>query len=143
MADNVYCDIKEIAENELKKLVKKGDLSAAEMEAAKNALSTIVKATEVSDRKEMDEEYSNRGYSRSGDPYRRWEILSYGTQHMPRHSMMYPHEEHYEDSMRGRYSRHSVKDRAISKIEGMMDEAGSDYEREKMKEIIRRIEMVD
>ena len=37
-------------------------------------------------------------------------------------------------------SGHSIKDRAISRIEQMMDEAGSEYEREELSSIIRSIE---
>lgn len=135
----VYCDFIEIAENEFKKLVKKGDLSAAEMESAKNVLSAIVKATDICDRREMDEEYAQRGHSYGDDPYRRWEILSYGNRHMmPRYSMT---DRGYDESYRGRdYSRHSIKDRAVDKLERLMDEAGSDYERQKIKEMIHHIE---
>lgn len=131
--EKFYSELKEIAENELKKLAKKGDLSANEVEAAKNAVSLIEKINKICNWNMSEEDYSRRE-----DPYRRWEILSYGDRHMmPKPSMM-------EDSYRTRgYSRHSIKDRAISKLEGMMDEAGSDYERDKVREFIRHIENVE
>lgn len=138
MADcKVYSDLIDIVEAELKKLVKKGELNASETSAAKDAVSCILKSMELKDKKEMEEELAQRGYSYGDDPYRRWEILSYGGRNMPRMSMA----SRRDDMSRG-YSHHSIKDRAISRLETMMDEAGSEYEREKVREFIRRLEMI-
>lgn len=44
----------------------------------------------------------------------------------------------YEDDPRG-YSRHSIGDRAVEKLENMMDSAKSEYEREELHKFIRLI----
>lgn len=41
--------------------------------------------------------------------------------------------------MRDGYSGHSIKDRAIDKLERMMDEANSEYERESIRRMISQI----
>ena len=38
------------------------------------------------------------------------------------------------------HSSHSISDQMIQRLEGLMDQAGSDYERKKIEEVIRHIE---
>ena len=45
---------------------------------------------------------------------------------------------YYGDDPRG-YSRHSIGDRAVEKLENLMDSARSEYEREELKKFIRSI----
>lgn len=143
MADKMYTELQDVAKTHLKQLLKKGDLSASEMEAAKNALSVIIKSDEACDCEEM-KEYSNRGYSMSDDPYRRWEIRSYNSRRRyPRHSMIGDdRDDFYGNGDRG-YSRHSIKDRAVNVLERLMDEAGSDYERQKVRDFVRYVESAE
>ena len=142
--DKMYEEFKENVKNVIKPLGKKESMSASELEAFTNGLIAIHKINQICE----EESYEDMGTSQRGmsrdyrhgeDPYRRWEIMSYGDGRMSRGtSMGYPYYPQTTD-----YSRHSIKDRAISKLERMMDESGSDYERQKIKEMIRRVETVD
>ena len=129
LVEKMYEELKDNVKNVIKPLVKKDNLSPAELEALANGLTVVHKVNQIckeEDEREMGE-VSKRGMSRdyrSGDePYRRWEIMSYGDG---------------RDS-----SRHSIKDRAVEKLERLMSEAGSDYERQKLSEIIRRVQTAE
>lgn len=83
---------------------------------------------------------------RTGDySYGRNVHLSYGRdgQHYGR---SYGHEDRYYDYGREPYSHgynastHSIKDQAIQRLESLMDKAESDYERQQIMEMIKKIE---
>ncbi len=150
--EKMYEELKDNVKNVIKPLVKKDNLSPAELEALANGLTVVHKVNQIckeEDEREMGE-VSKRGMSRdyrSGDePYRRWEIMSYGDGRDS--SYGYPHmgSPYWGDSSYARsqdYSRHSIKDRAIDKLERLMSEAGSDYERQKIKEYIHKVESAE
>ncbi len=150
--DKMYTELKENVQNALKPLAKKDNISPAEIEAAKNAVSLIKKIDEMCEKEKYEEEgYSMRrmgGHSYKEDPYRRWEIMSYRDGNMDS-SHTYPYHQpmsYVSDPMMDRsleYSRHSIKDRSIDALERLMDKAGSDYERQKIKEYIRKLEMAE
>ena len=55
-------------------------------------------------------------------------------------------ERYYDDRHHGHdygYSTHSVKDQAIQKLESLMDTAESEYEREEIHKMIKKIESVE
>ena len=135
--DKMYTELKDIAKNELKKLVKKGDLSAAEVDAAKNAVVLIEKINKICEQEGYDEGYSKRSMH-GEEPYRRWEIMSYRDGKDSSMGRYYPAHWYSSD-----YSRHSIKDRAIDKLERLMGEAGSDYERQKIQEYIHKLESAE
>lgn len=102
------------------------------------------------------EEYSERAYSRHGEiPYRRYNIEAYRDR--PTSVMrsdrsycgdygMYDGPDSYgvygripHGSVSTGYSRHSIGDRAVEKLEQMMDTAGSEYEKEELHKFIRMI----
>lgn len=107
------------------------------------------------------EEHSERAYSMHGDvPYRRYNITAYHDR--PTSVMrsdrsycgeygMYDDPMYYSPDFYGaygrvphgsvstRYSRHSIGDRAVEKLEQMMDTAGSEYEKEELHKFIRMI----
>lgn len=145
--EKTYTELKDIAKNELKKLVKKGELSATEMEAAKNAASLIEKIDKICEQEMYEEEgYSQRrmgGYSYKDDPYRRWEIMSYRDGHGTDSSMGYPYYPMTYSRTGSDYSRHSIKDRSIAVLENLMNKAGSDYERQKIQDYIRKVESAE
>lgn len=122
-----------LIEKELKKMVDKGDLSASELQAAKEAVCLMEKIIgleegtyEQSYRMPM---HSARSY---GYPDRMmYEDSSYERGRSPRTGR-------YVSRDRG-YSGHSIGDRAVDKLESMMDEAGSEYEREVLEKYIRMI----
>lgn len=88
---------------------------------------------------------------RNGDySYGRNVRLSYGRDGYRGRS--YGHEDHYYDLGRDPYrhsygdghgynaSTHSVKDQAIQRLESLMDQAESDYERQQIMDMIKKIE---
>ena len=163
--------LKTAVEKCLDELAKKNDLTPAETKAALDGmeLREMLICEMENCKMQEDKEYSERGYSRSEQPYRQYHITSFGR---PVH-MMYPEETsmrnangryssdygvngwyrsnnggsydydpYYaaEYSDRGRgYSRHSIGDRIISMMEREMDNTKSDYEKEELHKFIRMI----
>lgn len=142
----------------------KQELTPAETAAAKDGMELrAMLLCEIDDRKEMEEiEYSNRhGYSRGFS--RPTSIMhsdrsygydgDYGIGGWYRSKDRIPPMYYDEGDRNSRYgsvstadesynrgmSRHSIGDRAVEKLELMMDNAGSDYEREQLKQFIRMI----
>ena len=92
---------------------------------------------------EKPAEYSDRGYSGYRAVPRRYTMTAYGMEGMshypgqPRdHMGRYSGEPMVED--RG-YSRHSIGDRAVEKLEQLMDTTQSGYEQEELHKFIRMI----
>lgn len=149
--DKMYMELKENVENALRPITKKDNITPAEIEVSKNAVKLVNEIDKMCEKAKYDEEgYSQRmmdGHSYGDDPYRRWEILSYRGDGR---SMAYPY---YPTMTYGRdatyshtgsdYSRHSIKDRAIDTLERLMSEASSEYERQKIKEYIRKVEVAE
>lgn len=116
---------------ELKKLTKKGDLNPVEVENANKAVCLLSKIKEYKydgmDNVEPSRSYSNNswnnGYSRNRNSMRRSRMTS---------NMGMP----YENAN----SYHSIKDRMIDKLESMMDEASSQYERDTIGDWINYLE---
>lgn len=166
--------LKGTVEKCLDDLAKKPDLSPAETKAALDGmeLRELLKC-EIEDCKmKEDKEYSERGYSSAGAPYRQYHITSYGmpfrmtnadgSYRMPHvsydgRSMSDGYSGDYgvqgwyrsnngemnrndpEYSERRGYSRHSIGDRVVEKLEHMMDKTDSDYERDELHKFIRMI----
>ena len=140
----------DLVEKELDTLTAKGTLNPTELDSAKKAVELLTKIEEYS---MMCEEKENPEAMYSGRSYR-----SYG-----RSYAMPP--EYYDPSMpmrsgnympgmgsmnrgsygsgnwtaNGQYSGHSIKDRMIDRLERMMDDAKTDYERQEIKNEIMRI----
>lgn len=142
--------IKQNVEKSINDLGKKNDINPAETKALKDGLEALEWLEAQLQKCEMKENgYSQ--YSGHDEMYatpRRYNITSYRQPHgrmsygMPMDTQyamdgrMYPMQ--YGD-MRDGYSRHSIGDRAVACLERMMDETGSDYERQ----LVRRyIEMI-
>lgn len=136
--DKLSSDIVEMLDEQIKKVLKKGDISPAELTALKEAyeLRTMVKCSE-----EMEDDGSySMGYgsymmdprlnSYEGSSYRRGRSQTTG-RYMSRDGG-------YGNS--GGYSGHSIKDRMIARLEAMYDEAKSEHERDEIQKEIRRIE---
>ena len=106
-------ELEDLVVGEMKKMVKKGDLSAVELKNATDSACLLMKLEEL----QMGE-FDDEGYSESynhGRSYRRGRSPRTG-----RYVSM---------GMNDGVSRHSINDRIVSKLEHMMDESGSDYER--------------
>lgn len=147
----VYTDAQEVLEEEIKKLTKKGELSAQELCNLKEALSAVEHIMNVIG--DMPEEANNMsGNSWTITPGYRHH-MSYGEGYNQGYSAGY---NNGASGRRGRsattgryvsrgfdpeqdYSGHSVKDRMIDKLEQMIDSAKSDYERQMVMNEIDRI----
>lgn len=148
---NTLDDLNKLIEKELKKMVEKGDLSANELQAAEKAVCLMEKIIGLeegtyeqsfrmpmnsygrsygySDRMMMDDASYERGRSPRTGRYVSRDGGSYGSRNGS-----------YDNySMNRGYSGHSIGDRAVDKLESMMNEAGSDYEREVLEKYIRMI----
>ena len=128
-----------LIEKELKKMVDKGDLSPTELQAAEKAVCLMEKIIGL---EEGTYEQSYRmpihmnSYDRSYGHYDRYmDDASYERGRSPR-TGRYVSRDMRRDTG---YSGHSIGDRAVDKLESMMDEAGSDYEREVLEKYIRMI----
>lgn len=132
--------LEHVLEKEIKTVTDKGSMTPSELD-------TIMKAMCVYDMAEerIMKESGYEGFSKDGYSQRYY-----------RDSMMIPdmsYENNYNsyargrNPMNGRYvsrdyggrSGHSIKDRMIDQLERMMDQAGSEYERQ---EIMRQIEKI-
>lgn len=130
-----------LIEKELRKIVDKGDLSANELQAAEKAVCLMEKIIgleegtyEQSFRMPMSSYGRSYGYSD-----RMMDDASYERGRSPRTGRYVSRDGSYNYSMNRGYSGHSIGDRAVDKLESMMDEAGSDYEREVIRKYISMI----
>ena len=147
--------MKDTVEKCLEELSKKTDLTPSETKAAKDAMELReLLICEIDNCKAEEGRGYDGGYSGHDVPYRQYHITSYGR---PVHMSMCGPERGYgysgdygvegwyrsgndmEYSRRRGYSRHSIGDRAVEKLEQMMDNAGSEYEREELHKFIRMI----
>lgn len=118
-------------EKELEKLSQKNELSVNEIDAATKALELLEKIRECSDMEMDDPSYSEARYR---SPRTGRFVSRDGASRM---NTSYGNYGRYGD---GNMSHHSIKDRAVAKLEHMMDEADSDYERSMISKMISRIE---
>lgn len=136
--------ITQIVERELDQLSNKPSLSPSEVCAAKEAVGLLKDMKEYA---EMDEGgYSERGARRNsyGNNYGYaygYAPEMYGNTYAYRYPMSMNYENSYGDRRSSRasggdYSGHSIKDRMVDRLERMVDEAKSEYERQ---EIINEI----
>lgn len=119
--EKVLDRLEETVTTELEKLAKKPELNPADLKAATDALCFIEKIQKVQNG--MDEDEYSESYDRHGS-YRRGRSMRTGR---------------YVSNSDG-YSRHSIHDRIVDKLERMMDEAGSDYERNVLAGWIAKVE---
>lgn len=160
--DKTLENLKETLEDEIKKIVKKGDITPSELESVQKAVCTI----DMIDNMGMSEgtsygRYSSRHMSYDHMPSNRmFPERSYGEYserqyHDSYGNRMY-HDGYQGDSYRrgrspvtGRYisrgsyddgySGHSIMDRMVAKLESMYDEAQTDHERQTVSEWINRL----
>lgn len=110
----VLNDLEKRVVKELEKMNDKGDLNPAELKTITDAVCLLEKIHKIQDESEF--EYSETRRSPSTGRY-----MSNG-------------------SYRRGYSGHSINDRIVDKLEHMMDEAGSDYERDVISRWIAKVE---
>lgn len=136
-----------LVEKELDTLMAKGSLTPPELDTAKKAVELMAKVKEYEAMCKAEEMGGSPMYSERSrysmhyptDYYgMRGSYDSYGTYAGGNGGNNGGYSEVRRDSM-GRYSSHSVKDRMIDRLERMMDEAGSEYERKEIMEEISRL----
>jgi len=120
--DKTLDRLKETLEDEIKKIVKKGDITPAELESAYRAVKTI----------NMIDEMCDRGYSEGPHGTMRY---SYERGRSPVTGRYISH-----NGYNG-YSGHSIADRMVAKLESMYDEAKTDHERSTIEEWINRLRL--
>ena len=159
--------LKAMVEKCLEELSKKSDLNPGETKAALDGmeLREMIQCEIDNCKAKEDTEKYDKGYSGHDRPYREYYITSYGrpvqVMYPERNSMSMRSMPHcsgdygvegwyrsnrdmdfsgpnYADRRHG-YSRHSIGDRAVEKLEHMMDNTDSDYEREELHKFIRMI----
>lgn len=143
--EKTYKCLKEILEEQIKLISKKGDkITPEEVLSLKNSLSSIEKINELMREEEYSEGYA-RGYH---------EGYSYGEMRNPSRSPVTGRyisngpmhgnvRMHYGDEHGTNYDHmygHSIKDRMIAKLESMYDEAKTDHERQVVANTINRIQ---
>ena len=156
--------LKATVEKCLEELSKKSDLNPAETTAALDGmeLRELLQCELDNCKAKDDAEKFDKGYSGHDRPYREYYITSYGRpvqvaypdwNSMSMRSM--PHVRGYsgdygvegwyrsnsdmERNERQSYSRHSIGDRVVEKLERMMDTTDSDYERQELHKFIRMV----
>lgn len=141
--ERVLRKLEDLVYNQLDDLSKKNDISPAEIENAKNAICLLLKMDELKGGVPEEMEYSNRYSNARG--MRAYYSNGYGEgmQITPMRSYTYPERIRMGASYNDGYSRHSIKDRAIDKLERMMDEAQSESERETIRKMIVGLEHME
>lgn len=117
--NKVLDELEDLVISELSKIVKKADLTPVELKNATDALCLLEKIQKVT---EGDDGYSedSRGSYRRGRSMRTGRYVSM-------------------DPYRHGYSRHSIEDRLVDKLEHMMNEVDGEYEHEVIQHWIDRI----
>lgn len=134
MLDQLLDEFEETQElmlKELRKINSKGDITKDELCAIKEMVEIVYKMQIAEAMADGDDysEYMDDGMMR-GRSYARGRDMHTGRYISRRGSRWYD-----------RMSGHSLNDRMVATLEGMMDQAGSDYDRQKIGEWIHKIRM--
>lgn len=137
--------LEKLLEKEINKVVDKGDLTSVEVDNLKKVVCLVKEIAEL-EKEAMDLGYMDEGesgyYSPMNPPY------SYGTS-MNRtvNPNRFMRTGSYDASRTRRnasygngHSGHSIKDRMVDRLESMMDEAQTDYERQQIMDMINQIQ---
>lgn len=130
--DKLAAKTMELLESCIEDMNKKKDLTPSDLEILCKAYK-LRRELKMDDETGMDEEWDN-----SSSMYSRRNVMPrvYMDSYAPMRSPVTGRYISRDDGMSG----HSLKDRMIAKLEGMYDEAKSEYEREELRKEIRRIE---
>ena len=152
MSSEVSKKLTNLVSKELEQLAAKGSLTPVELETANKAvelMTKLLKYDAMCERKENGEDIDPMEYSERS--YRMPRMGSYSGQWMPYEGNTYGMNSYgggggnqygsYRQSRnsQGQYSGHSIKDRMIDRLERMMNEAETEYERKEIMEEISRI----
>lgn len=127
--EKTYECLRDIIEEQIKQISKKGDaITPQEMASLKDALSALDKIDKRTGESMNYSEGYHYGPKRSPVTGR---YVSYGNTHNYGNRLTYGSDH---------YSRHSIKDRMIARLEPMYDEATSEHERQMIANTISRIQ---
>lgn len=140
----VLDDLKNVAKDQLKEIVDKKDMTPTELKNAKDAVCLIKEIQEVEEGMNYGGEMSSRSYQ--GSYYGDWASNRRGRdaatgQYTGRRSYGSDMESYPSRNYDMARSGHSIKDRMVDRLESMMDEAKTEYEREEVRRMINQIEM--
>lgn len=140
--EKVLEDLKMQLKKELEKITAKNDISPQELENATKAVCLMKKIQEIEEGMMDSEGGYSYGSSYDGYSGRRGRSPRTG-QYVSRNDGAYNNGSNgYSNrSYDNGRSNHSIKDRMIDRLEQMMDEAGSEYERNEIGRWIGRLEM--
>ena len=120
-------ELKDILEEEIKKITQKGSITPTELDSMTKAVCLIEKIN-------MIEDYDNsEDYDDENSYYSRRRNYNYDSYNDGGRSMS-------RSNRNSDYSGHSIKDRMIDRLESMMDEAKSEYERKIVSDWINRLD---
>ena len=132
-------------EREIEQIVNRADMSPIELENAKMAVCLIKEIQEVKMGKALEEAggYSNASYGAYSyrDSYRRGRDANTGRYISRAYNDSYANNSRGGESYEYGYSGHSIKDRMIDRLEQMMDEAHTEYEKKTITDAIHQISM--
>lgn len=140
----VYDSLKELLEEKLKEIVKKGDINSTELENIYKAVDVIKDICEIEEKKEMESEYSMRSSRMRGGNYAVYGNYGYPEDYMSYRGGNSGGNSYYDgNSYRnsrngGGYSRNGA-DHMIDQLADMMDIASSEQERRAIKECIEKL----
>ena len=129
-------ELKDILEDEIKKITQKGEITPTELDNMTKAVCLIEKINMIEEYDDDDYDDENSYYSRRRGRYsrRNYNYDNYDGMNNGRGSMRNSRNSH------GDYSGHSIKDRMIDKLESMMDEAKTEYEKKIVSDWINRLD---
>ena len=130
----------ELMLKELRKINAKGDLTPQEVCNIKEIAESLYKMQIVEAMSEDGEDYSEYYSDDDGMSMRRGRDMRTGRYVSRRGEGMSRRGRSYRGSYDGgNMSGHSVSDRMIAALENTMDQVGSDYDRQKIEEVIHKI----
>lgn len=119
---------------ELHRLTKKENITPSELEAMTKATCLLEKIVELKDGPDYSQDYSMRSYNSPRMPHSYYRSMDDGSYERGRSSVTGRYV-----SRDGGYSGHSIQDRMIDRLEHMMSEADSPYEKQVIEKWIHRL----
>lgn len=121
--------LQEVVLKDLTPLTAKGTLTPAEVKVASDAVCLLKEIQQIM---YMDAYEDEEGYSERYN----WPMMSSNAQSRSSRTGRYMSS---RDGRYGGYSGHSIEDRMIANLEGMMDSASNDYERQTIRSWINNL----
>ena len=133
-------DLKEMLSAELEEIARKPEMGAGDLEIIHKLTDTIKNLDKI----EMleDDGYSQAGYRDGGSSYNRGSSYANRGKHYVRGHYSRDGYSMEGRGNRGGYSRHDAKEAMMEQMEMLMDQAGSEREREAIRRCMSQLEQV-